>query len=201
MIRVALVGIGGMGRCHFNCYKNVENAELVAVCDVRTERAREIAGPDMPIYADLDEMLAKEQFDMLDICTPSYLHREMSIKALEHGLNVLCEKPMSLNSTDAAAIRAAVEKSGKLFMTAHVVRFMAPYAYLKTVVDAGAHGRLLRLDMRRISSLRYRSGAGTTGCSTSKRAAVRRSTSRSMTSISSSTCSGSRTACAASTAN
>ena len=58
MIRVALVGIGGMGRCHFNCYKNVENAELVAVCDVRTERAREIAGPDMPIYADLDEMLA-----------------------------------------------------------------------------------------------------------------------------------------------
>ena len=71
MIRVALVGIGGMGRCHFNCYKNVENAELVAVCDVRTERAREIAGSDMPIYADLDEMLAKEQFDMLDICTPS----------------------------------------------------------------------------------------------------------------------------------
>ena len=60
MIRVALVGIGGMGRCHFNCYKNVANAELVAVCDVRTERAREIAGPDMPIYESLDEMLPKK---------------------------------------------------------------------------------------------------------------------------------------------
>ena len=154
MTKVALIGIGGMGFVHYNCYKNIENAELTAVCDVRTDMAKEkVNNENIHIYGDIDELLANEQVDIIDICTPSYMHREMSIKALEHGFNVLCEKPMSLNTNDTAAIINAAEKSGKLFMTAHVLRFMMPYVYLKQIVDGGSLGKLLRLDMKRISEI------------------------------------------------
>ena len=130
MKKVALVGIGGMGGCHFNCYKGIENAEVIAFADVRTEMAKEkVNNENIHIYGSLDELLENETPDIIDICTPSYMHRDMSIKCLEKGFHVLCEKPMSLNSEDTAAIIAAAEKSGKLFMTAHVVRFMTPYMY------------------------------------------------------------------------
>lgn len=154
MIKVALIGIGGMGGVHFNCYKNIKNAEVVAVCDVRTEMAKEKVNDEkVRIYDNMDELLANEQIDMVDICTPSYMHREMSVKAMEHGLNVLCEKPMSLNTEDTAAIIAAAEKTGKTFMTAHVLRFESPYLVLKKVIDDGKLGKLLRLDMKRISEI------------------------------------------------
>ena len=154
MLKVALIGIGGMGGCHFNCYKDIKNAEVIAVCDVRKDMAAEkVSDKNVHIYESYDELLKNEQPDYVDICTPSYMHREMSIKALEKGINVLCEKPMSLNSEDTAAIIAAAEKSGKIFMTAHVVRFMKAYMYLKSVIDSKELGSLLRLDMKRISAV------------------------------------------------
>ena len=158
MIKVGLIGIGGMGGNHFECYKNIENAEVVAVADVREAMASEkISGTSTKLYKSIDELLEKEDLDMVDICTPSYMHREMSIKCLGRGLNVLCEKPMSLNSDDTAEIIRAAEKSGKIFMTAHVVRFMKPYVYLKNVIESNKLGRLLRLDLKRISEMNGRS--------------------------------------------
>lgn len=154
MIKVALIGIGGMGGCHFNCYKNIENADVIAVCDVRTDMAKEkVNNEKIHIYSSYEELLENENPDYVDICTPSYMHREMSIKALEKGINVLCEKPMSLTTADTEAILSAVKKSGKIFMTAHVVRFMKAYMYLKNVIDSKELGDLLRLDMKRISSI------------------------------------------------
>lgn len=153
MMKIALIGIGGMGMCHFNCYKDIKDAEVIAVADVRTDMAREKAGEDMKIYPGIDELLANEKPDIVDICTPSYMHREMSIKALRAGFNVLCEKPMSLSKEDADEIMSEATKSGKLFMTAHVVRFMTPYMYLKNIVCGGELGKLVRLDMKRLSAI------------------------------------------------
>lgn len=154
MIKVALVGIGGMGNVHFRSYKRMENAKVIAVADVRTDMAREkVADDSISIYPTLDELLKNEKPDMVDICTPSYLHKEIAIKALEAGLHVLSEKPMSLNSKDTSEIIAAAEKAGKLFMTAHVVRFMTPYRYLKSVIDSCELGKPVHIDMKRTSAI------------------------------------------------
>lgn len=152
-IKVALAGIGGMGNVHFNCYKKIKNAELVAVCDVRKDFALERVGSACPVYTDIDEMLKNEEIDVVDICTPSYLHAEMAVECLNKGLNVLCEKPMTLTCRDAEKVLAAAENSGKKFMVAHVVRFMPQYAFLKKVTDEGKLGKLISLDMRRLSSV------------------------------------------------
>lgn len=151
-MKIALIGIGGMGMTHYSCYKNIPGAEVIAVADVRTDMAREKTEGKVTVYPGIDELLAKETPDIIDICTPSYMHRDMSVRALEAGYNVLCEKPMSLASGDARAIANAAKRSGKLFMTAHVVRFMTPYMYLKKIVDSGELGGLLRLDMKRRSA-------------------------------------------------
>ncbi len=154
MIKIGVVGIGGMGGVHFRAYKNIEGVKVVAVADVRCDMAKEKVDDEaINIYPTIDELLKNEKVDIIDICTPSYLHAELSIKALEYGAHVLCEKPMSLNTSDTAKIIEAAKKSGKFFMTAHVVRFMQPYMYLKSIVESKELGSLIRLDMKRLSSI------------------------------------------------
>ena len=155
VLRVGLVGAGGMGWCHFTNYEQVKNAKVVAICDVRpTMVAEKLEGrTDVKIYDKLEKMLKNEQLDMIDICTPSFLHKEMAIRLLKAGYHVICEKPMTLNYADAKKVLAAANETNKKFMVAHVVRFMAPYMYLKKVYDSGELGKLLRLDMKRISSI------------------------------------------------
>ena len=155
-IKVALVGLGGMGTGHYRAYEGVDEMELVAVCDVRineSELKEKLEGKSLNLYDDLDEMLGKEQPDMVDIVTPSYLHADMVIKCLKKGINVLCEKPMTLTEEEAERILSVAKNAKAKFMVAHVVRFMKPYAYLAEEIRKGEIGKLLRIDFRRISSV------------------------------------------------
>ncbi len=154
MIKVGLIGIGSMGFVHYNEYKNINDAVVTAVADVRLDMAKEKVGEDdVRVYSSMEDLLASEDVDMVDICVPSYLHPEMSICALEAGKHVLSEKPMCLTGKDAEKIMKSAEKSGKFFMTAHVVRFMAAYEYLKNIVDSGELGKPLHIEMKRLSSI------------------------------------------------
>lgn len=108
---------------------------------------------DIKLYSDSNEMIKTEKSDIVDICTPTYMHREMSIAAMEKGANVLCEKPMALSAEDCRVIIKTAEKIGRLFMAAHVVRFMNAYIYLKNIIKSGKYGKLLRLDMKRTSGI------------------------------------------------
>ena len=152
-MKVAIVGVGGMGGLHFNIYKDMPGIEFVAACDVRLDMLKEkAAGMNINLYADYDEMLEKESPDLVDVSTPTYIHKEYAIKALNKGINVICEKPMAVSSEDAKEIIEAAEKSGKLFMAAHVVRFMRAYVYLADAIKSGRYGKLVKLYMKRISS-------------------------------------------------
>lgn len=155
MIKVGLIGIGGIGSAHFDCYKNIDNAEIVAVADVRVDMAKEKLKdyPGIRIYSSIEDLLANEEVDMVDICTPTYMHADMSVYALEKGVHTMCEKPMALNSDDAKRMVEAAEKSGKIFMIGHVVRFMKPYMYLKAVVDSGELDKPLQFELKRLSHI------------------------------------------------
>ena len=150
-MKVGLIGIGGMGNVHFNCYKKIDGMEI-AVADIRVDMAKEkINNESIPVYASYEEMIKAEKPDFVDICTPSYMHTDMAVRAMELGCHVLCEKPMSISSAEAQRMIDAKEKYGKLLMTAHVVRFMAPYVYLKSVVDSGELGKPVHIIMHRLS--------------------------------------------------
>lgn len=153
MKKVALIGIGGMGFVHYNAYKKIKNAQIIAVADPRVDMAKEKVGTDnVNVYAGIEELFASEKPDVVDICTPSYMHADLAVYAMEHGCDVICEKPMSLDAEGTAKMIVVEMKTGKTLMVAHVVRFMAPYVYLKSVIDSGELGKPVHFQMKRISS-------------------------------------------------
>ena len=104
MIKVGIIGFGGIADVHYRAYKNIEDAQVVAVADVRYDMAKEKLGDDINkinVYKSMEELLVNENVDMLDICTPTYLHADMTVKTLESGVHVMCEKPMAINSEEA----------------------------------------------------------------------------------------------------
>lgn len=153
MLNSVIIGAGIIGKAHFDAYKEVDNVNLVAAVEIDVEAGRKNFNDEIPIYKTLEEALANHKVDMVDICTPTFNHVELSVKALNAGLHVLCEKPMSKTAAEAAVLTEAAEKSDKLFMIAHVVRFMAPYMYLKSIVESKELGKLVKLQLTRASGL------------------------------------------------
>lgn len=156
MIKVGIVGLGGISKSHLDGYRELKSVKLVAAADIlgdeapRAELARELGAR---IYKSLDEMLECEELDMLDVCTPTPYHFEMVKRGLTLGMHVLSEKPMCRTSEECRElVELARGAKGKL-MVAHVVRFMKPYAYLASVVRSGELGRPVHIMMRRLSSV------------------------------------------------
>ena len=167
-IKVAMLGFGGIARAHKKAYWRLAQEgntgiNLVAICDIDPEQfTKDVAinlGADdskqeEPIrtYTDLDEMLAKEDFELIDICLPTYLHKEYTIRMLRAGKHVLCEKPMSLKAEDCEEmIRVAKEVDRKL-MIGQCLRFDLPYLFFKECIDDGRFGAVKSLFMERLGS-------------------------------------------------
>ena len=153
-MRVGIVGLGGISYVHITGYDAIPNATLVAGADVQGAAAKNahlMTDRGLPIYHSLEEMLANEELDMIDICTPTDTHAAIAIAAMEAGKHVLSEKPMARTADEADSILAAVKRTGKRYMTAHVVRFMKPYAYLRHLVETGELGKPVHLMLRRLS--------------------------------------------------
>ncbi|MBS7611246.1 Gfo/Idh/MocA family oxidoreductase [Candidatus Bathyarchaeota archaeon] len=113
-LKVAVVGTGWVSGEHMSAYKANQYTELVAVCG-RTkesaERKLKEYGYSAKIYIDLEEMLEKEDIDILSICTPNNLHPEETIIAAEHKKHVLIEKPVALNEEDLNRMIEAVDRN------------------------------------------------------------------------------------------
>ena len=149
-LRVGLVGCGFMGRMHGNVYGMLEGADLVAAADRNPERLSRYA-QEMGCEAEpsLEALLSREDIDAIDICLPTYLHREATVAAARAGKHVVCEKPMALNAADAEAMIEAAREAGVRLMIAHCIRFWPEYALLKQIVDDQRYGRLLSINLTR----------------------------------------------------
>ncbi len=98
LVRIGLIGYGGIGGSHLRLWKRTEGAQVTAVCDVIAERAEMGAAEvEAAAFTDLKELLKSGLCDAVDICTPSGLHATLGVLAAEHGLHVLSEKPLDLN--------------------------------------------------------------------------------------------------------
>ena len=148
MLKIALAGVGGISGAHIPAWEAMEDAELVALCDIRPEQMEKY--PDKRHYTDFDEMLEREEIDILDICLPTYLHADYAVKAMKKGINVICEKPVSLKREDVARVYGAAKKNSVKFMIAQVLRFWPEYEVLKRIYDEKTYGRLLSGNMRRL---------------------------------------------------
>jgi len=166
MLRVGIAGFGFMGQTHYKCWKKLEGAKIVAICDVNpnieedTKRAVGNVGDgqeavdfsSLQVFTDFDKMLADAKLDAVSITLPTYLHPECSIKALSAGVNVMCEKPMALNSKECGRMIAEAKRSGKVLQIGHCVRFWPEYAKAKELIDSGKYGKVIAATFQRLGS-------------------------------------------------
>lgn len=149
MLKVCLVGVGGISGAHIPAWKNMSDVELTGICDIRPEQMEKY--PEINKYTDFDEMIEKEKPDIVDICLPTFLHIEYSLKAIRRGINVICEKPVSLHRDDIEKVYGAAKENGVHFMIAQVLRFWPEYEFVEEVYRTGKYGKLLSGNMSRLS--------------------------------------------------
>ncbi|HEX7393800.1 MAG TPA: Gfo/Idh/MocA family oxidoreductase [Anaerolineaceae bacterium] len=142
-LRVAVIGAGQIAqRGHLPGYTQA-GAELVALCDSTHPELEAITAKYhvKRAHRDWKEMFAEGGFDAVSICTPPFLHCEMSVEALRRGYHVLVEKPMAMSLAECDQIIEAAQKSKTLLMVSHNQRFMAVHQLAKAILDSGELGK------------------------------------------------------------
>ncbi|WML38303.1 Gfo/Idh/MocA family oxidoreductase [Neobacillus sp. OS1-2] len=143
-LRVGVIGCGSIAQHrHLPEYKANKKVELVAVCDINEERAKEVAEKfGATAYTSYEALVTSGTVDAVSVCTPNFLHAPISIAALEAGLHVLCEKPMATSKQEAEAMIAAAEASGKKLMIAHNQRFVPSHQKARQLIASGEIGKI-----------------------------------------------------------
>ena len=150
MIRVALIGLGAMGRNHLRVLSEMRAVELVAVCDADANAVQAVGRThSLPGYRSWDEMLERERLDVAIVAVPTRFHRQAGLAALEHGLHVLVEKPIATDLEEGGQLVAAAKHAKKLLATGHIERFNPAVRELQLRVAAGDAGRLYQFHARR----------------------------------------------------
>lgn len=143
MQKIAIVGVGGMGTVHFNNYAEIEKAEVRAVVGPSESDRKKAEKWGVKIYPNIKELLAAEEIDIVDICTPTFLHAELAVEALSSGRNVIIEKPIALHEEDAERIFALASENNSLVFVGQVLHFTKEVEILKEAVKSGRYGRVL----------------------------------------------------------
>ncbi|OZT76407.1 Gfo/Idh/MocA family protein [Salinicoccus roseus] len=144
MINVGIIGCGSIGvKRHIAEYEENENVKLVAFCDPVIERAEAqqkiYGGASYKSYKDL---LMDSNVDAVSVCTPNYMHAEISIAALEAGKHVLCEKPMGVAMDEMDRMIEAERKSGKQLMVGHNQRLIKEHQVARDYINEGRLGKI-----------------------------------------------------------
>jgi predicted dehydrogenase len=152
MIKVGLVGYGFMGHMHAQCYEATGQAKVVALTDVKAESRKEAEEKlKCRTYSSLEAMFSSADIDMVDICTPTFLHEEQAFASAKAKKPILCEKPMSLSVESCNQMIQAINKAGVPMMVAQVIRFWPEYQVIKNIVSSGRYGRVEWLSAHRLS--------------------------------------------------
>ena len=152
MLKVGLIGCGFMGAMHANCYKNIEDVELVALADLRPEKAEELAkGTNAMIFGDGKDLIANADVDVIDICLPTYLHAEYAMLAMDKVKYVFVEKPVALTKEEGEKMLAKSRETGCEVQVGQVIRFWDEYVELKKIIESGVYGKVVNANFRRLS--------------------------------------------------
>lgn len=143
-LRIGMIGAGNIANMHIDSYKNVPNAEVVALCDIDEARLKKTAQKYgiTKTYTSVTDMLNNEQLDAADVCVWNCNHAKCAIEALNAGLHVLCEKPMAYSAKEAEQMLQAAQKNNKLLMIGFVMRFANEATISKDFINDGYLGEI-----------------------------------------------------------
>jgi len=142
-LRVAVIGCGRISSRHLEAIIALECSELVAVCDIKKEIVEKTAEKySVKAYTDYKLMIDELNLDAVHICLPHYLHTNVACYAMEHGVNVLSEKPMSINYLDAVNTVALAKEKGLKYGVIFQCRYNTPSQLVKKRITDGKLGNV-----------------------------------------------------------
>ena len=146
--RLGFLGVGWIGRNRMEAILRSNSAVAVAIADPSEERAHEALSlaPDAKIVADLDALLAHD-LDGVVIATPSALHAEQSIRALQSSVAVFCQKPLGRSAAEAAAVVAAARSAGRLLGVDLSYRYTEGMQCIRNLIKHGELGKVFAADL------------------------------------------------------
>ena len=144
-IKVAVIGVGSISESHIAAYKNNENVELYALCDINEKILKEKGKKHgvEKLYTNVHEMLETlPEIDAVSVCTWNCAHAECTIAALKAGKDVLCEKPMAMNAAEAQKMLDTARTCGRKLMIGFVRRFGNDTKVTKDFINGGSLGEI-----------------------------------------------------------
>src|SRR5262249_53599625 len=146
-IRFGIVGCGRIAQRHADHIQKL--AKLVAVCDIVPEKAQALAArTGARAHSSFSDFLERERdIDVVSVCTPNGVHAEHTIRALQAGYHVLCEKPLAITIYDCGEMIRAAENANKRLFAVKQNRFNPPVVALKRAIDNGKLGRIYSIQL------------------------------------------------------
>lgn len=151
MIRVAIIGAGGVSDQHIKSYlKFKDRCQIVAMADLYPGKVAEKAdsyGLDIAQYKDYKRLLEVEEIDLVSVCTPPFAHADCTIDSLNAGAHVMLEKPMATSLAECDEILVAAKKHDRLLSVMAQNRYKIPLMKLKQVIDSGLIGEIIHVQI------------------------------------------------------
>lgn len=151
-IRIAVIGLGSMGKNHVRVLNELEEADLVAVSDVNKEQLNKICAMyKVKGYGDYNQMLSREKLDAVVVAVPTSYHKKVAVDVLNKGVNAFVEKPIASTIKEATEIINASKKNKKMLMVGHIERFNPAVQELKKRIKNGELGNIYKFEVARLS--------------------------------------------------
>lgn len=146
--KISFVGFGGMAGWHYKQLQTMDNISVAGIWDIKEDRRKAAADVGLHVYESFEDLLADERTDLVLLAVPNDVHMPAAVAALEAGKNVICEKPVCLNSEELMKMTDAAKKTGK-FLTVHQNRrWDEDFLTVKQVLAEGKLGELFRIESR-----------------------------------------------------
>ena len=156
---VAVIGTGFWGKNHARVYKELESTNLIAICDVNAERAKDVANQfGAKAYTDSEKMLKDKEVEAVSVCTWSTVLANEALKALEAGRNALVEKPMAADSRQAEKLLKTAEENGLHLTVGFLTRFIPGLQHIQEAVASKKIGKLVCATAKRVTQWPERIG-------------------------------------------
>jgi UDP-N-acetylglucosamine 3-dehydrogenase len=151
-INVGVIGTGFWGKNHARTYKELENTNLLAICDTNAEKAKSVADQfGAKAYIDSTKMLKDEDIEAVSICTWSTILAKEALKALQAGKHVLVEKPMAATKKEAEKLCRIAEETSLTLMVGFLMRFIPGLEYMQRAIASKDIGEVVCITAKRVS--------------------------------------------------
>ena len=151
-LKVGIIGTGWIAESHISEYLKMPDVELVGVADLVDGKAEEFlrkwnAPEGVRVYHSHKELIDNEELDAVSVCTYNMTHAECTIYALDHGVNVLLEKPMCVTLEEAVEIRKAEKRNGKIVSVGFQPRYNPNMQMIKYIIESGELGKVYHIQI------------------------------------------------------